>query len=426
MRVSVKRIVNQVKRKNDDRHLSDRLLVAALLALYRENNADIITEYTQHHYTPAKFLQAAHRGYLGDPDSVLPVHNDQQETLNRLVPSARTINLYIPSSRRTVPDTCITLGRIPSGPAKGLWGVSNPRVRNFEGGNPPRDGVLAWWGDNTPPPMQAVAAPLKLQRVVRGGRSTACMVEEVENFYELRRQLSYWYRLSQALSNRQPGRLAVFHAHANGKAVFTVAPTEDADDPVYDFEGVGVRGGDKLQGKNVCVIFGDISEDFFFDVIGRQPRYFAARIKDGNHDNGLDPKTNALIRELLMLQHAPLIGLHTDDGTNVYCLHYDGEDIQPTFIATIQTKQDSVPSFRQHDRYYVPNYALLHMLKTALFERPHLEARNHKDRVSSVYKAFNFFVNMRHGWKAIDDLFSRVDMPITAQERSLLQEVAGY
>jgi hypothetical protein len=408
MRLQVAKTYNTTLSRRDKHALTpERLYISALLCLYMPDETDLIAVYHEHFRHPDVLLRMmipGHKAYLA------PRPNAYQAALNALCPRAQTLNLYISTYKR--PDYALSLAR----GADGLFHVTHPRIRCV-GANPPRDGVFAYWSDVTPPPEHTFGYALQFSRVLRGGRAIQQMLGEVENDYELRRQLTNAVRLQRVLAAvpLKP-EVTVYSSGALGKAVFSV---DDSTFP-FTFKGLRTRPNAHKAEKFRTRILGDVDVKGLLEI-GEQIRYFGTEIKDAHHTTRLDDKTLSLVSRVLNLQTLPFVGVLTPEGNvDTYAMHYEHGRTAPAFLQTVKQRIELVPYFRPRDGRQAPepNTELVACLREALLDR---EGRNVRDRQDLVHVIFGYFMKSPTKQDIVDYL-EECGLPLSPDE---IAEVLG-
>lgn len=399
-----------LSRRDKDALTPERLAVCVLLQLYLPDDSDHHASYVANRYSCDTLIR---RMIDGHDKPFPPVDNVHQQTLRALAPAAKTLNLYL--STYKAPDVALSLVRGEDD----LFRVSHPRMRRIA--TPPRDGVLAWWSDIAPAPEHTFGIPLKFRRVLAGGRATQQMIEEVETSYELQRQLRNCVALQRCLASVDLGsNVTVWNSKKLGKAVFSVVENSETvgDLSACTFKGLRIRANAKCKGKFRVRIVGDVPADAL--DLGNQPRYFGTEIKGVAHDTLMDPETFGLVRDILMLQVCPFVGVCSDERTALtYALHYDGEVCDPAYLQTIKLRIEQIPYFVPREEKYrpAPNVELLTCLKDALLEPNTREATCWANRSALLKSIFGKFFNFgKEGWQGVVDLYAEVGIPFHAEQ----------
>lgn len=368
MRLSIAKGFVQTMTRDADALTPERLCICALLQIY--GVADPIAEYLKHKYKADALLRSMLSG------EVVPVPNPTQDEMRLLTSGTPRMNLYLTTYR--TPDLIMSLSLDSSG----LYRLAHHRVRSFKG-LPPRDGLCIYWADTAPPPDHAAGMPPLFERVVRGGKATQRLFSEVSKDYELRRQLSNCADLESLVATAtDTSGISVWHHLTPGRGDFTVDRTSHP----YAFTPKSMRPNVRPGPKFRIHILGDIPADTIRDTIGKQPRYFAPSLKGATHAD-LAVRHRMLLRKLLLLLPTPVLGTLNQDGTvAMYCLHFDGTDVDPAFLQTIKLRIDSVPWLMLPDREHLatPNAQLLRFLRDALLEPPSDEAYNRSHRMDGL------------------------------------------
>lgn len=405
---------NRLPKRSGDPSTPERLFLIALLHLY---GYDCIEEYRNRKYKAPQFLMRCCDGTL------TPEPNEVQSLISSLVPAAVRINLYICSHRRTTPSHTMSLHKDDTG----LWRLTTHKIRVIPSGNPPRDGIQAHWSEITPPPDIAAGVPIKFTRVIRGGRNTQYMLEEIEQDWELSRQLTHCVLVGESLGGVHKDRATIWNGTGKGVMAYVQEAQDSFIDP-FTFTGLRIRSSVKPGEKFRVKIYGDVSASILSPRRGKQPRYFATEIKEAVYvkDEEHGVRTLSLIQEILESQIVPTLGLSTSIGTQVFVLHYDppAQTVEPVRVATLKLRTDDIPAVRSDGRFFTPNFALLERLKTLLLTPQQDGAYCHRDRIQAIMGIMSQFTDMKKGKQALLDFYARdCGSPFTVSETEYFMEM---
>lgn len=376
----------------------DRLILCVVQRLM-EPDGDYISMYQRHRQTYADYV----RGKVG----TTPATNALQREISRLFPTASVCRLYF--ATRETPDRAISLRRIPNPRYTGLagheaeeppylWTLSSHYVtRNFS--QPHRDGILLYWGAATPQADLACGITPQVLRLIKGGRASHHLALELSSNPELRRQLTFCIGTAALLQAQHTEEVSIFHAHTAGKVVLSFSPTDDPFFSPFSFTPIRVRPDDRVGTKRRCHIVCDIPEGEVSGLIPPAPRYLSIITKDlALHEFDASDE-EMLLRELILGQLVPIVGVEHDDGdlvtVHVYGPHYD-PSTQTLGLARYATRSPrgcaSIPVIkRQGRRAWTPNDILVSIFRRYLLD-PEPSARGGRHRSLAVQKILSTFI----------------------------------
>ena len=351
------------------------LLCIALIALYAPDDSDRIDLYRKHRHNMPRFLRACSDGEL------LPCRNKVQESFVRLCPRSTSLHLYIPVRESDKPTHYVFLVRDEE---SGLWRLKSPRVYElYPPKKPPRDGILAHWKTEYSPVPGDIACglPMDFRRVLTGGQGIREMVEEIQDNYELRRQLTHCAMVCELFGGMRSGRITV--RDVPGKVVFRVSePGASGDSSTafvtpWDFEPERINPYARKVEKPSVIVWGSAAAESL--CVSQKPRSIQPQVRNAEeYVFDANQKAYQFISDILLSRLLPFVGVTDGHGmVDILGISYNPED-QRTIIAAhaVGRRASSfgmIPQFQLYTEHglWSPNRIAVEILKAMLFEKSH-------------------------------------------------------
>ncbi len=346
-----------------------RILGLGVIRLYFPEH-EVHDTFLDHRYNMTVFFQD-----LVNQD---PIPTQFQADINRLMPYATTVHLYVGAEMQDTPTHYVSLTREKPGD---LFRIRHNKVRTVSTQHNSRNGCLMYWPMYSIPPLPDTAAPIypSLSRLFSGGKVLTAFAIEVQSDYEVRRSLSHAYLIAEWFNSVHDR----FHTWHNPGRVSLVPHTDDADGYItpFGFEIVKIRpSATPTHHQSRAIIEANINAT----VSNMGTPFHRLAAPTLKNPRILTLPSYPIIRELLWSQTLPFIGILNPDTrkANFYGTHYcppDDEDhpngqFQIALYAENRSERycNSLPVFfvRQFARgiRWIPNYALLYLFKGLLLD----------------------------------------------------------